>query len=586
MNIKDQIKRSVSITDVVSSYGIDLKPAGKNYKALCPFHNEKTPSFFVKPDSDVFACYGCNKFGDIFTFVQEMENVDFKEAMTLLIDKFNIAVEKSSFVKDNVKKSTLYDINSSAMKYFYQNLQNSEEGSKALIYLRERGIKPNIISKFYLGYAKNSWTGLLEFFKKESVDLIMAEKLGLLIKNEKGEYYDRFRGRIMFPIFSEGGKVIAFGGRTIIDDKAKYVNSPESPVFSKGKNLYAFNLTKEFIRENRSSVLVEGYFDVITLFQSGIKNVTASLGTALTPEQIYLLKRYSDNIYFAYDKDEAGKKATLRGLERMFEQNVNPKIIDLGDEKDPDDFIKRNGFEKFIQKQNEAKDGFRFILSEMPDQYDFQVPEKKQKAVDNVKGFLEKFESEIVRSGYASIAADFFNVDERMFAETLKKEVVKTGKSKKINISPAEKIVLKTLLREPGYIGEIEKIFNDKLLSVLNSGHIISEIFSVFKKAGNEIDYNMINKNLFDEEKSLLRSVFLEKDEQSDGSDDEKILESSILSLFGILREKEIEELGKKIRRAERENKLDEVKKLINIKSKLVSNKYSSYKIGGDVGNP
>jgi len=586
MNIKDQIKRSVSITDVVSSYGIDLKPAGKNYKALCPFHNEKTPSFFVKPDSDVFACYGCNKFGDIFTFVQEMENVDFKEAMTLLIDKFNIAVEKSSFAKDSVKKSTLYDINSSAMKYFYQNLQNSEEGSEALIYLKERGIKPNIISKFYLGYAKNSWTGLLEFFKKESVDLIMAEKLGLLIKNEKGEYYDRFRGRIMFPIFSEGGKVIAFGGRTIIDDKAKYVNSPESPVFSKGKNLYAFNLTKEFIRENRSSVLVEGYFDVITLFQIGIRNVTASLGTALTPEQIYLLKRYSDNIYFAYDKDEAGKKATLRGLERMFEQNVNPKIIDLGDEKDPDDFIKQNGIEKFIQKQNEAKDGFRFILSEMLDQYDFQVPEKKQKAVDNVKDFLEKFESEIVRNGYASIAADFFNVDERMFAKRLKKEVVKTGKSKEINISPAEKIVLKTLLREPGYIGEIEKIFNDKLLSVLNSGHIISEIFSVFKKAGNEIDYNMINKNLFDEEKSLLRSVFLEKDAQNDGTDLEKILESSILSLFGILREKEIEELGKKIRRAERENKLDEVKKLINIKSKLVSHKYSSYKIGGDVGNP
>lgn len=586
MDIKNQIKRSVSITDVVSSYGIELKPAGKSYKALCPFHNEKTPSFFVKPDTDVFACYGCNKFGDIFTFIQEMENVDFKEAMTLLIDKFNIVVEKSSFSGDFTKKNIYYEINKMAMRYFYKNLNESDKGKNALQYLKERGINRETIGKFSIGYAEDSWNGLLDFFKKESVDLLVAEKLGLLIRKENNEYYDRFRGRIIFPIFSEGGKVIAFGGRTVINDKAKYLNSPETPVFSKGKNLYAFNITKDFMREQRESVLVEGYFDVVTLFQNGINNVTASLGTALTPDQIYLLKRYSENVFFSYDKDEAGVKATVRGLERMFEQNVNPRIIDLGNSKDPDEFIKENGTELFKKKIGLAMGGFRFILTDIQKKFDLKIPEQKKKAIEEVKYFLDKFESEIVREGYSTIASDFFNVDEKVFGKTFEKNLKKTENPKEIEVSPAEKILLKILLKESGYIPEIKKLFSDKLISVLNSGHIVNEIFGNFEKNGPEINYKLIGRNLSHPERALLRSAFLEaEDIHESPAENEKILESSVISLFGILREKEIEELGRKIKRAERENKLDEVKKLIGIKSKLVSHKYSNFRLGGDVGN-
>lgn len=586
MDIKNQIKRSVSITDVVSSYGIELKPAGKSYKALCPFHNEKTPSFFVKPDTDVFACYGCNKFGDIFTFIQEMENVDFKEAMTLLIDKFNIVVEKSSFSGDFTKKNIYYEINKMAMRYFYKNLNESDKGKNALQYLKERGINRETIGKFSIGYAEDSWNGLLDFFKKESVDLLVAEKLGLLIRKENNEYYDRFRGRIIFPIFSEGGKVIAFGGRTVINDKAKYLNSPETPVFSKGKNLYAFNITKDFMREQRESVLVEGYFDVVTLFQNGINNVTASLGTALTPDQIYLLKRYSENVFFSYDKDEAGVKATVRGLERMFEQNVNPRIIDLGNSKDPDEFIKENGTELFKKKIGLAMGGFRFILTDIQKKFDLKIPEQKKKAIEEVKYFLDKFESEIVREGYSTIASDFFNVDEKVFGKTFEKNLKKTENPKEIEVSPAEKILLKILLKESGYIPEIKKLFSEKLISVLNSGHIVNEIFGNFEKNGPEINYKLIGRNLSHPERALLRSAFLEaEDIHESPAENEKILESSVISLFGILREKEIEELGRKIKRAERENKLDEVKKLIGIKSKLVSHKYSNFRLGGDVGN-
>ncbi|MEN8223545.1 MAG: DNA primase, partial [Acidobacteriota bacterium] len=344
MEIKDQIKRSVSITDVVQSYGLDLKPAGKNYKALCPFHTEKTPSFFVKPESDSFACYGCNKFGDIFTFVQNIENVGFVEAMNLLIERFNIPVEKKKgFNYSKEKKYSL--INETALKYFSDNLSGAGEGQRAMKYLKDRSISQETIKDFSLGYSLNKWDGLLTFLKNESLDLDMCVELGLLVRNNKGELYDRFRGRIIFPIFSESGNSIGFGGRTISDDKVKYLNSPETPLFNKGKNLYGFSMTRQYMREKKYSILVEGYFDVISLYQHGIKNVSASLGTALTPGQIHLLRRASDEIFIGYDSDNAGVEATVRGIERMFEQNLNPRIISFRGEKDPDDFIRKHGRE-------------------------------------------------------------------------------------------------------------------------------------------------------------------------------------------------------------------------------------------------
>ncbi len=585
MEIKDQIKRSVSITELISSYGIEMKPAGKNYKALCPFHNEKTPSFFAKPESDLYACYGCNKFGDIFSFVQEIENVGFREAMEFLIDRFNLKIEKIPGSGKFKEKNIYYEINSIVLDHYYHNLTNSESGKDAMRYLKERGISPDTIQKFSLGFAVDSWTDLLEHLKKSKIELKPAEILGLLIKNDKNEYYDRFRGRIIFPIRSESGKVIAFGGRTITGDKAKYLNSPESPVYSKGKNLYGFNITKEFMRELGESILVEGYFDVVSLFQNGIKNVTASLGTALTPEQIYLLKRYSEKVFFAYDNDEAGIKATMRGIERMFEQNINPRVIEFGNSKDPDEFIKKEGNTAFAKRMNSSNDGFRFILNGIEKKYDLSIPEQKKRAVDDASFYTGKFESALVREGYVNIAADFFGVSESYFKTGNLKKKNRSSSPRPLEISPAERILLTILLHKPGYINEIEQFFNDKLLGILNSGNIIRSIFNSFKENSSGADFQRISRNLSNEESALVRSVLLGESPYSDQEKTETVLESTVLSLLSFQREKELLELGKKIRRAERENRMDVVKKLIIMKTKLLDNKYSDLRAGGNVGN-
>lgn len=581
MEIKDQIKRSVSITDVVQSYGLDLKPAGKNYKALCPFHTEKTPSFFIKPESDSFACYGCNKFGDVFTFVQNMENIGFVEAMNLIIEKFNIPVEKKKgFNYSREKKYSV--INDTALKYFSANLSGSGEGKKAADYLTDRGISKKTIEDFSIGYALDRWDGLLNFMKSKNLDLNMCIELGLLIKNSKGEIYDRFRGRIIFPIFSESGNVIGFGGRTISDDKVKYLNSPETPLFIKGKNLYGFNITKQFMREKKSSILVEGYFDVISLYQQGIKNVSASLGTALTPAQIHLLRRVSDEIFISYDSDDAGIDATIRGIERMFEQNLNPRVFDLKGEKDPDDFIRKFGQGEFEKTARSSEDGLRFIINTLTKKYNTDIPEKKRDVVREVAKYINKFDDPIVKDGYITIAADFFNVGEKEFDISKAAPAGNSKSPEPVGLFTSEKILLQSILKEPSFIKMIEPLFNSRLYSVLNIGNLLKKIFSNYA-SHNTLNYDLLQEELSPTENITLRIVFDSIDEVSgDNNLLEQNIESSMVSFFRILNELEISEIGKKIKRAEREGNIEEIRKLINIKNKFNQQKYK-VSLGGDL---
>ncbi len=581
MEIKDQIKRSVSITDVVQSYGLDLKSAGKHYKALCPFHSEKTPSFFVKPESDSFACYGCNKFGDIFTFVQDMENVNFVEAMNLLIEKFNIPVEKKKGF--GYSKSKKYSaVNEVALNYFAGNLSGSGEGNRALEYLKNRKISKKTISDFSLGYALDRWDGLTGFLKDRGIDLNMALELGLLIKNSKGELYDRFRGRIIFPIFSESGSVIGFGGRTVTDDKIKYLNSPETPLFKKGKNLYGFNLTKRFMREEKVSIIVEGYFDVISLYQHGIKNVSASLGTALTSDQIHLLRRVSEKIYFGYDSDEAGVEATLRGIEKMFEQDVNPSILSFGKEKDPDDFIRKQGKDKFLNMIQNAKDGLRFLIDTIRQKYDMDVPERRRDLIKEIARYINKFDNPIVREGYVTIAADFFNVNEKEFEPAVKSVFRKSERQKPLELYTSEKIFLQSILKDPVFIEDVEPLFNPRLYSVLNIGSLLKKIFSNFS-AHNSINFNLLQKELTDPEKITMMAIFDSLDNVANDHDLlEQKIESSMVNFFRILNEVDISEIAKKIRRAEREGNFEDIKRLVGIKNKFNQQKYK-VSLGGDI---
>lgn len=579
MDVKEQIKRSVSITDVVSMY-VNLKPAGKYLKALCPFHTEKTPSFFVTPEKDSFSCYGCNKFGDIFTFIQEIENLNFSESMNFLVDKFNIPVVREK-QQSFVKKDVYVKINEIALKYFRAQLLDSPEGKNAMAYLEKRGILRNTIDNFSMGYVENKWDGLYNHLKQKSCDIQKSIELGLLVKADSNRIYDRFRGRIIFPIMSESGTPIAFGGRTIFDEPNKYLNSPDTPLYKKSKHLYGFNLAKQAIRDKKHVILVEGYFDVVSLYQGGVENVTASLGTALTEQQIYLLKRFTEDIYLFYDSDKAGINAAVRGIEKMFEQNINPGIITLAEAKDPDDFIRENGLKAFNQLIKQAIDGFRFLVGHLSRQYDTKIPEQKNKAVQIVMGYVNKISEPIIRDEYIRMTADFFKVDEKLLktANNTNRPRQEPGNGgKRLSITPAERIFLESVLAMPEMIGEIKELFSQEILSVLASGNIIRQLLEHFNSQTNGIDdYRELAAQLNDAERGEFRDIF-EKARHlpKDRPQLEQQVETSFLKFRDILAKQNTRRLDQQLKIAVRENNMELVRQLSQQKNNAITEKFHS----------
>ena len=345
----EELKSHIDIVDVIGR-SVELKRAGANYKGLCPFHNEKTPSFIVSPQKQIFTCFGgCGASGDVVSFVEKYYNLDFNEAVQKLADEYGITLQRISYNDDREK---YYQINREAARFFYRNL--TEKKNPGYTYMQKRGIHDSIIKKFGLGYAEDSWNSLYEHFKSKGIDEKILVELGLLSK--KGDrYYDKFRNRVIFPIINTAGKVIGFGGRAINnEDMPKYLNSPENRVFQKKNNLYALNITRQDIGKSGSALIVEGYMDVISLYQNGVKNVAASLGTALTENQAKLINRYTKNVILSYDADSAGRKAALRGIEVLRGENCKVKVLHVTDGKDPDEYIKKNSREAFLELTENA----------------------------------------------------------------------------------------------------------------------------------------------------------------------------------------------------------------------------------------
>ena len=577
MDVKEQVKRSISIVDVVSSY-VDLKPAGKNLKALCPFHEEKTPSFFVMPEKNTYTCYGCNRFGDIFTFIQEIENISFSESINFLIEKFNIPVDRT-FNKTKVKKDEYLNINKIAIKYFRDNLFISDEGKKAFEYLKKRDINSDSIKLFSLGYAENKWDSLYIFLKEKSCDIEKAVELGLLVKNEKNHFYDRFRGRVIIPIFSESGEIIAFGGRTLFEDKSKYLNSPDTLLYKKSKHLYGFNFSKEFIRETGKSILVEGYFDMISLFQNGVKNVVASLGTALTNSQTYILKRFSDNIYMFYDNDKAGISAVIRGIGEMFEQDVYPRILSYKGLKDPDEFIKKRGIKEFNRLVDESFGAFSFLLNKVDQDFNWRKnPEKIRDAIEYIKDFIYKMKDPVIQFQYMKRAADYFEVDDKEFRIKKRSFLENDTSAKELKLSVAERNFLEVLVKMPEIIPEIKDLLNEEIMSILVSGHIIKLIFQSFNLKTNEIDdYKKLSEEMTEPERKVFNKIFREKDNtKKNRAEFEEKIKYCFLKFQDKLNEKKISEIKNKIRIAEREEEDNSkiIKDLVKTKMQYIKSKH------------
>ncbi len=570
MDVKDQVKEHISIVDVASLY-VSLKPSGKNLKALCPFHAEKTPSFYVSPERGTFTCYGCNRFGDIFTMVQEMENLSFPEAVNFLIDKFHVPVQKSR--ERRVKRDDYLSVNRMAMEFFRERLASGAEGRRAVQYLRERGISAATADSFSLGWAPSGWDGLNRFLQEQGVPEAKSIELGLLVKSERNKVYDRFRARLMFPIFSESGAVIAFGGRTLGDEKPKYLNSPDTPIYRKGEHLFGFQVAKEPIRKQREAVLVEGYMDMISLHQYGVSTAVASLGTAVTEKQIYLLKRFADEICMFYDNDKAGEAATVRAIEKMFAENVNPRVLVCKGYKDPDEFVRQEGIKGFQAVRGAASDGMRFLLDAAGRQFDLARPEKKKQAVDWVMAAVSRFGDPLVRDEYLQITARYFAVDPALLRAVTAPPPRVPAADGPLRLTPAEETFLAALVQAPGLIDEARSYIDDEILSLLNGRTIIRALFTQRGSDGLP-SWTQIDRQLNDSERAALGRV--RRNAPPSGADGDKARErlaDCIRAFHGQLNKKRLGMIAQEITVAEREGNRDRVEYLLRLKNEFIQSR-------------
>ena len=370
----------MSKTDIVSVIGeyTTLTPKGGKLWACCPFHHEKTPSFKVDPTTQLYYCFGCHKGGNVITFLKEKENMSGYEALRTLAERAGMEMPDSPYSKEEAEKrrnhmQRLYNANRDAARFYYSCLQNSEE---ALSYLHGRGLSDSIITRFGLGFAPNSWTGMVDFLhsKDYTDDEIIAA--GLAKRSDNGKVFDFFRNRIIFPIIDEKSNVLAFGGRTMGDDKPKYLNTGDTPIYNKRNNVYALNMLKKGTLSD--IIIVEGYMDVISLFSVGIENAVATLGTALTENQARLLKRRTTKIYVSYDGDSAGQNATFRGLDILASEGLEVRVIHLPDGLDPDDFARKKGANAFLALKDKSMTLPQFKIEHTAEQYDLTNPDDRQ----------------------------------------------------------------------------------------------------------------------------------------------------------------------------------------------------------------
>lgn len=367
----ERIKQENDIVDVISET-VNLKRTGRSYTGLCPFHNDKSPSFSVSQDKQIYKCFSCGEAGNVVTFVMKSKNVTFVEALKLLAQRANIPLNlgNGNDSKITKKKELLYKVNVETGRYFFGNLTRNK---KAKEYFKRRGISETTIRKFGLGYSLDGWSNLINYLKRKQFSEEDLLEAGLVIKNEKNNtIYDRFRNRVMFPVFDVRGKVIGFGGRVLDDSKPKYLNSPETMVFHKGVNLYGLNFAIKNGNPDRYFIIVEGYMDCISLHQHGITNTVASLGTALTENQARLLKRYADKVIISYDADVAGQTATLRGLKILRNAGFDVRVLLIPQGKDPDEYIRTNGTEKFMELVKNAISLIDYRLKRAEEGIDFK----------------------------------------------------------------------------------------------------------------------------------------------------------------------------------------------------------------------
>ncbi|WP_286680257.1 DNA primase [Tepidanaerobacter sp. EBM-49] len=587
-DIIKEVQNAADIVAVVSEY-VSLKKQGENYKGLCPFHDEKTPSFSVNGEKQLFYCFGCGAGGNVFNFVMKKENLSFPEAVRYLADKFNVRLPhdmNQEFSEEFRTKREYFSINRLAAKYYNYCLLHTSEGKNAINYLKKRGIRDETIEKFCIGYAPKSWNSLIKFYKSKGISAEALEKIGLAIprKDKKG-FYDRFRNRIIFPIEDITRNIIGFGGRALDESLPKYLNSPETPLFSKGDNLYALSKIKK--DPSLDVIIVEGYMDCIMLHQHGFENAVASLGTALTKNQAKLLKKYTNSVILSYDGDAAGEAATVRGMEVLAQEGLYVKVLALPEGKDPDEIVSIYGPDYFRGLLNNAEDLINYKLTLAKKGININNSEEKLKFIERAIEILSAVDSEPELEIYARKLASEIGISagsiikeakgkRKKSAQAMSRAGSREGLTGSNNfvlskapaisgVHKAERKLLKFMLESDNRMWKNlgEKI-EPRFFTNKNTKKIAEIIFEMVNK-NQEVNASDIFNYLDEEEGAELSAILFE----NLISDDKEIINSLVVKIKQGYLKKAISQVRREIKEAEMLGQREEINSLLNTYQQL-----------------
>jgi len=585
-DIVSEIRSRADIVEVISEY-VSLQKRGENYVGLCPFHSEKTPSFHVSSEKQLFYCFGCGAGGNVFTFLMKKENLNFPEVLRLLADRLQINLpsgqHEGEMTRDFQQKREQLRLNKSVAEFFHNALLNTREGQKGLEYLKKRGITPETAERFQLGYALPVWDSLIRHFRSQGVDIDALQKSGLVIARKDGKgYYDRFRDRIMFPIEDVTKNIVGFGGRVVGPGEPKYLNSPETPVFSKGENLYALSMIKK--DPELDVIIVEGYMDCISLQQSGFTQAVASLGTALTQKQARLLKKYTGSVVLAYDTDSAGQAATMRGMEILTKEGLNVRILRLPAGKDPDEFIRKKGRDAFREQVSGAMGQVDYKLDLAKKDIDIKSSEGKVRFIRKAINVLSEISNEVEMEIYVQKIASQLNIPVQALKDEIKKKrfpnngfkykksLTRDNNKESSKISPitgaykAERMIIKFFIENETVREMVVK--NLAPSNFMNQGtHKIAGVLFEMAQSGKPIKTDDIFNYLDQDASSELSGIIMSNPEFCD--------DDMINSLVGKIKENylkhAIKQVREQIKKAEALGEREETINLLNTYQKLKS---------------
>lgn len=566
MEIIDQVRQAANIVDIASLY-TTLKKRGAKHVGLCPFHAEKNPSFTVDEDKQLFHCFGCGTGGDVFTMVMEKESLSFPEALRFLAERYNIRLpEKRRLSPQLVKlEEQLYKVCEEALAFFKKNLHNTQEGDRALDYLKNRGLSSKLVQDLKIGYAMNSWDSLIQSFSYKKVSPSILEKAGLVLRRQNREgFYDRFRARIMFPIFTLIGKVVAFGGRTVIDADPKYLNSPDTPIYTKGNLLYGLNFSKAEAREMGEIILVEGYTDLLALYQAGIPNAAASLGTSLTEHQVALAARFAPRLMICFDGDAAGRKAAERAVSLCFEKSIQSRVVILPENTDPDSYIRSKGQEAFKKLAGTSIPGLRFLIDTKLRQTSRDIPEEKARIARDMLQEIQKIPDSVVRSEYLKQTSEYLGIEESDLRAMIRRKVGDREVDQADMFLPAEQRLLQILLSQPSLAGKVFSEMRTDDIQGLKSAPVFLHLQDRCEQ-GNALVLHELKQIIMPPLFAALSKIMLENGHEA-------TLEEALDCLYALRQvslERQSKELNREIARLEKQGEKDKALSLLNHKLDL-----------------